>query len=130
MTFAAQPPAAGQWGSHAISALAKAFEDERGKEGAQHLVDDRGGEAASRGSATSSGAKAGVVVGHAETDAFVDAYALLSAWVQQGESLLTMLSVHPSDAGSARAAAKVALAAVNALVEEVSALKVPEALSE
>ncbi len=119
VTFAAQPPAAGQWGSHAISALAKAFEDEREREGAQHPTDHCG-------RATSSGAAAGVV-GYAETDAIVDAHALLSAWVQQGASLLSMLSMHPTNAGSTRAAARVALAAVNTLVEEVSALKVSEA---
>lgn len=130
VTFAARPPAAGQWGAHAISALAKAFEDERGKEDAQHLTDDHSGTAEPLGSATSSGAEARVVAGGAGTEESVDPHALLSAWVQQGESLLAMLSAHTTNASSARAAARVALAAVNALVEELPALKVPKAQFE
>ena len=57
-------------------------------------------------------------------DSSVDPHALLSAWVQQGASLLAMLSAQPTNASSARAAAGVALAAVNALVEELPGLKV------
>ena len=126
VTFAARPPAAGQWGSHAISALAEAFEDERGREQGQHLGTAHDRTNGSIGSTRNSATSTGGVSGDAATDASVDPHALLSAWVQQGASLLTMLSAHPTNASSARAAANVALAAVNALVEELPALRVPK----
>lgn len=129
VTFAAQPPAAGRWGSHAISALAEAFEDERGKEQAQHLGANYNNSIAALASARSSSAAAGVGVDDKLTDT-VDPHALLSSWVQQGVSLLTMLATHPTNASSARAAAGVALAAVSALVEELPALKVTAAASQ
>jgi hypothetical protein len=130
VTFAARPPAAGQWGSHAISALAEAFEDERGKEEAQLLHADRGNTVEALGIATSSASAAVVALRDEMDDASVDPHTLLSAWVQQGVSLLMMLSAHPTNASSARAATSVALAAVNALVEELPGLKVSTAQCE
>ena len=130
VTFAARPPAAGQWDSHAISALAEAFEDERGKEEAQLLHADRRNTVGTLGIARSSASPAGVELRDEMDDANVDPHALLSAWVRQGVSLLTMLSAHPTNASSARAATSVALAAVNALVEELPGLKLPKSQCE
>ena len=104
-----------------MAALAEAFEDERDSPG------PRG--AAQRGDAN---------------DDEMDPHALLGVWAEQGASLLTMLSQvrhprpretnpvpdaicrgrqHPTNGSSARAAISVALAAVEALVAELPAMR-------
>lgn len=133
VTFGAQPPPSGSFGSHAIAALAEAFEDEQRPVSRTTSGESAGSAGVSvEAAASAAGAAATTVVaavargGATElpaTDDAVDPHALLGAWADQGAALLAMLSAHPTNASAARAAAKVALAAVNALVEELPALK-------
>ena len=63
VTFGARPPASGGWGSHAISALAEAFEDERERREGQDGTDEGEGEGEGEDNAR------GVATRHVEEDA-------------------------------------------------------------